>query len=665
MMHEMDPDELLALMRKSAGIDTPTLPAPSVSDSSESTPLPEKSKNTVVRSTKMERLWDFDSDPQPCTEWDFLIAPTVESIKACLQDNPLLPVFLIENPWPDYLDSIGTALERAFPEYRIVDVDGAESRKLSGFVQRFSEVPPSGVLITCTSRSNLPREFRSLVRSDGYFTLPIPSFERLQIFAKHCYNATLQPEDANWLKWVGPNELIVASILQDKNWLAGLRQLCQQRASTQALGTPCTLDQLYGIEQARNWAKQLFNDIDLARNKKISWNEVDRGALFAGPPGTGKTTVARAIASESGVNFIPVTPVKDWMKGEGLSDCIKLMSATFSLARQQAPTIIFIDEFDSIGNREQFTGQNASWNSQFLNALLTELDGFDETSGIIVIGATNYPENVDPALRRAGRLDRTIQLSNPNVAALAAMYKGKLAVWPHILSQADLDECARSSLGLTGADVEKLVRGARRRARMDGNRAISKTDIEQEIFNIPPDAERQPMTAAALKNTAWHEAGHALVGLLLDSLKDQIRMASILANNDILGFVAMIQSEQNATRTSLLDRLCMTLAGRASEDVVFGTDNVTTGAGGMSDSSDLAVARRIALAFVSSYGFSTVHPNWQTNNGLDDEAAKLVEDQYQRAKKLLSDNRAGLDSIAKALLERQVLSREELLAQLK
>jgi ATP-dependent Zn protease len=200
---------------------------------------------------------------------------------------------------------------------------------------------------------------------------------------------------------------------------------------------------------------------------------------------------------------------------------------------------------------------------------------------------------------------------------------------------------------------------------MDGNRAISKTDIEQEIFNIPPDAERQPMTTAALQNTAWHEAGHALVGLLLDSLKDQIRMASILANNDMLGFVAMIQSEQNATRTSLLDRLCMTLAGRASEEVVFGTDNVTTGAGGMSNGSDLSVARRIALVFVSSYGFSTVHPNWQTSNGLDDEAAKLVEGQYQRAKKLLNDNRARLDGIAKALLERQVLSREELLAQMR
>jgi ATP-dependent Zn protease len=142
-------------------------------------------------------------------------------------------------------------------------------------------------------------------------------------------------------------------------------------------------------------------------------------------------------------------------------------------------------------------------------------------------------------------------------------------------------------------------------------------------------------------------------------------MASILANNDMLGFVAMIQSEQNATRTSLLDRLCMTLAGRASEEVVFGTDNVTTGAGGMSNGSDLSVARRIALVFVSSYGFSTVHPNWQTSNGLDDEAAKLVEGQYQRAKKLLNDNRARLDGIAKALLERQVLSREELLAQMR
>jgi ATP-dependent Zn protease len=403
----------------------------------------------------------------------------------------------------------------------------------------------------------------------------------------------------------------------------------------------------------------------LAREGKISWQEVDRGALLVGPPGTGKTTIARAIAMEAGTNFVAVTPVKDWMIGGGLDEAIKAMASTFSLARQQSPSIVFIDEIDSVGNRQNFTGQNASYNTAFLNALLTELDGFEGRDQVIVIAATNYPENVDAALQRSGRLDRVIRVERPNGVALAAMFAGMLQSQGCALPEEDLRECAVNSLGLTGADVEVLVRGARRRARLDGNRSVTKADILGEIYRIPADAERKPIKSSQLENTAFHEAGHALLGLTLATLTDQVRIASIIPNNDgALGFVAISGSEDNETQESILDRICMALGGRAAEELVYGKGKTSTGAGGAGRQNDLAVARRLAECYVGLYGFGSLHPNWWSlpEPALSGEAQDIVKEQFQRASSLLAARRTLLDRIAAALLQEHVLNRDSLLS---
>lgn len=631
----------------------------------------EAGKTPAPREQPLAKATGGGDEPPPTDSiWQFYLEPVVQSIQQRTRDNALLPIFLLENPYPVYAEQIREALgdlvTKALPGYIVIEIDkkseGSLARLVTGLADHSKR--PSGAVLFCTSRGALPRQFRSVVREDGYMTIPALTFERIHEFAQRRRPGVSLSEAArDWVKWIGPQELIIADTLSDAHWEQGLIQLARQRAGAQVVGKPRRLDELFGIDAARGWAQQLFNDLALAREGKISWREVDCGALLAGAPGTGKTTLAKAIASEAGTNFVAVSPVKDWMSGNGLDDCINLMSATFSQARQQAPTIMFIDEIDSIGNRENFTGHNASWNTAFLDALLTELDGFDERERVVVIGATNFSENVDNALRRAGRLDRTIRLQRPDAVALAAMYRHVLSAYPNQLGsdEAALRECASSSLGLTGADVEVIVRGARRRARLDGNRPIAKTDVLKEIYRIPPDAERRPLSADALRVTAWHEAGHALVGLKLPTLRDKIGIASIIPDNEgALGFVAIVPDEANETRDSLQDRICMALAGRAAEQLLLPAGEVTTGAGGASAGNDLALARRLAEAFIGLYGFSEHYPNWWTDGNVDEETQAVVTAQHQRATRLLTEHRETLEKLAGVLREEFVIGRDRL-----
>ncbi|WP_160356252.1 AAA family ATPase [Bordetella sp. 02P26C-1] len=603
-------------------------------------------------------------DPNTQDVWEFFVMPVAQQIQERLSVNALLPVFIVENPFPHYAKNLRNALANLCPALNTYQLDTRVSSNFQDLVIRMAEQRAFGMILFCTSRNQLPREFRSLVRSDGYLSIPMMNAERLIEYAKSRYpDVDVSAVSSAWASAIGPQELLCVNTLSDQNdWLAGLRQLGDQRIQVQSAGASVRLDDLHGVESAKRWARQLFNDVQLAMRSKIKWKEVDRGALFAGPPGTGKTTLARAIALECGIAFTSVAPVKDWMVGNGLDECIQLMSATFAAARQQAPSILFIDEIDSLGNREKFSGQNESWNTAFLNAVLSELDGFDDRDQVIVIGATNHADNVDAALKRAGRLDRVIPISRPDVPALKAIYLAKLRPYAYEISSEDLERCAGLSLGLTGADVELLVRGARRRARMDGNRAITVDDIQDEIFSIPPQAARKPLHGPQLARTAYHEAGHALLGLLIPSLREHVQIASVVSDDQgALGFVGIKSADRNLTRSELLDRICVTLAGRAAEAIMFGEDEVSTGAGGYTSTNDLAGARRLAEAALGVYGFSTSHPNWHTSSPDESEAQALIADQYARAKSMLESQRDVLVAISERLQADHVLDREALL----
>lgn len=608
---------------------------------------------------------DEPMDPNTQDVWEFFVMPVAEQIQKRLQANALLPVFIVENPFPRYAKHLRSALANLCPALNTYQLDTRVTADFQDLIIRMAEQRAFGMILFCTSRSQLPREFRSLVRSDGYLSIPLMSAERLAEYAhKRFPDADPSAITPAWASAIGPQELLCVNTLKlERDWLAGLRQLADQRNQAQSAGASLHLDDLHGVESAKRWARQLFNDVQLALRGKIQWREVDRGVLFAGPPGTGKTTLARAIALDCGIAFTSVSPVRDWMAGNGLDECIQLMSATFAAARQQSPSILFIDEIDSLGNREKFQGQNASWNTAFLNALLSELDGFDDRDQIIVIGATNHADNVDAALKRAGRLDRVIPISRPDVSALKEIYLAKLKPYDYAMTADELENCAGLSLGLTGADVELLVRGARRRARMEQNRPITADDIQSEIFSIPPQAARRPLHGPQLARTACHEAGHALVALLLPGLREQVQIASIVSDDQgALGFVGITNSDRNQTRSELFDRICMVLAGRAAEAKVFGEAKVSTGAGGHNSQNDLAMARRLAEAALGVYGFSATHPNWHTATPDETEAQALIAEQYARAKALIASELGMLMKLSERLQSEHVLDRNALLA---
>jgi ATP-dependent Zn protease len=351
------------------------------------------------------------------------------------------------------------------------------------------------------------------------------------------------------------------------------------------------------------------------------------------------------------------------MSAGSLDDCIKAMTASFTEARQHHPAILFIDEIDSAGNRENFSGQNATWNTAFLNALLTQFDAMDSEE-VVVIAATNYADNVDPALRRAGRLDRLIRIPRPGIEALMTLYRATLSFFGSAFRPEELRSIADASLGLTGADVIVMVRGAHRRARHDGDRAIMVDDVLNEIFRIPPTAERHPVNPQQLRATAIHEAGHAIVALALPSLRERVNMISVMPDEaaGTGGFVSIGGAEVEQTRIMLRDRICVALAARVAETMMLGEDDTTLGAGGTAADCDLARAARMALQMTGVYGFSSEAPDWWSKDGNVAEAQEIIAAERIRARKILTDHGAWYQKLVEALVQSHRLSRLEILA---
>lgn len=420
------------------------------------------------------------------------------------------------------------------------------------------------------------------------------------------------------------------------------------------------LKDLHGLGEARQFAEDLIADIHAAIKGEIPWDQVDRGALLAGPPGTGKTTLAKAIAKDCNVKFIHASAA-GWQAAGYLSEHVSAIRKTFADAQNYAPSILFIDEIDSLGNREQFVGHNAQYQTEVVNAVLEQIQGVDADAPVFVLGATNHEGRVDPALKRSGRMDRVIQIPRPNSEALGQIfghYLGKLES-----GQADpaIDPAAlgRLSVGMTGADVERIVRGAARRARRVGG-AISQMDIIAEITNKPRNAGSSlRITPDELERTAYHEAGHAVAMCLSASQGADIGFVTIVPRDDgTLGFVKPNDDERvSYTRKDYEETIEVYLAGRVAEAIRYGEENVSSGA-----TSDLKAATHLAISMVTKLGFGRSRKLlWTETPGEEDlkQAEQLISQMYDRIRDKLLGSKAALTNLAEELKARQELTGDE------
>lgn len=528
------------------------------------------------------------------------------------------------------------------------------------------------VLIGCERATAVPEPLRRIAD----LTLKFPRMDRGRFVRAFKSIFDTEPPSgwdeagSDWTKYLAPTDFHIPRRLglEPDTALELLRQRVEARLTQISAKDGPDLDELHGMGEARQVCEDFVTDIAAAQAGEIPWSAVDSGLLMFGAPGTGKTTLARAMAKSCGVKFIS-TSAANWQAAGTLDVHLQAMRADFSEARRYAPAILFIDEIDSIGSRELLGGdRNQIYQTEVINALLEQIQGMDASEPVIVVGATNYLDRVDPALRRAGRLDQAVEIPLPNISGLEKIYAFYLE--PHIAddevdSSVRPSELAALSLGRTGADVEFYVRGAARRARRAG-RKITSDDLIAEVTLRPrrPDSV-PPLEGEELHRVAVHEAGHAAMRLLSETKGKDIAFVSIVPRaNGSLGFVASVPSEQRVmTRRDLVALLEVILAGRAAEEVVFGLEEVSTGAGGESRTSDLAVATTIATSVVCQSGLGGVGGLRWTLEPSSAQLAQieaLLTESYGGAVSALEAHRPLLDGVAAILEEEQEVTGEAL-----
>lgn len=421
---------------------------------------------------------------------------------------------------------------------------------------------------------------------------------------------------------------------------------------------------VHGCDEAKEELQELVEFLKAPDKFSTLGGKLPKGVLLVGPPGTGKTLLARAVAGEAAVPFF-------YMSGSEFDEVYvgvgaKRVRDLFSAARGKSPAIIFIDELDAIGSKRH--ERDAAYAKQTLNQLLTELDGFDQNSGVIIIGATNFPQSLDKALTRPGRFDRNVVVPLPDV-------RGRIAILKHHLRNIRIDSAvdpaiiARGCPGFSGAELENVVNQAAIRASKNKAPKVGLEDLVWAKDKILMGAERRSAVIQQKDKvmTAYHEGGHALVAMLTEATTPLYK-ATIMPRGHALGLTQMLPEldKVSETKKEMMAQIDVCMGGKVAEELIYGADNVTTGA-----SSDIQGATRIAYMMVTQAGMSEALGNVdlstdyarlssETKQRIENEVRRLVEEGRERALKLLTTNREGLDRLAHALVEYETLSKEDM-----
>ena len=517
--------------------------------------------------------------------------------------------------------------------------------------------------------------------------------ELIDILTEHNLDVKVMPQndDGAWLR-------ILSSLFFPILLLVGLFFLLRRAQSgpgNQAMNfgkskarvqmepqTQVTFGDVAGIEQAKLELNEVVDFLKNADRFTAVGAKIPKGVLLVGPPGTGKTLLARAVAGEAGVPFFSISGSEfvEMFVGVGASRVRDL----FEQAKQNAPCIVFIDEIDAVGRqRGAGLGGGNDEREQTLNQLLTEMDGFEGNTGIIIIAATNRPDVLDSALLRPGRFDRQVVVDRPDYAGrfeiLNVHARGKT-----LAKDVDVDRIARRTPGFTGADLSNLLNEAAILAARRNLTEISMDEVNDAIDRVlaGPEKKDRVMSEKRKALVAYHEAGHALVGALMPDY-DPVQKISIIPRGAAGGLTWFTPSEERIdsglySRSYLQNQMAVALGGRIAEEIIFGDEEVTTGA-----SNDLQQVARVARQMVMRFGMSErLGPvalgrqqgnmflgrelgsdrdfSEETAAAVDDEVRNLVEQAYRRAKEVLVGNRHILDRLADMLIEKETVDSEEL-----
>lgn len=443
--------------------------------------------------------------------------------------------------------------------------------------------------------------------------------------------------------------------------------------------TGVTFDNVAGQDEAKESLVEVVDYLHDPQKYAAIGAKLPKGVLRVGPPGTGKTLLAKAVAGEAGVPFFSISGSEfvEMFVGMGAAKVRDL----FKQANEKAPCIVFIDEIDAIGQKRNTGGVGGNdEREQTLNQLLAEMDGFDGQKGVVLLAATNRPESLDPALLRPGRFDRRVPVELPDLQgrkAILTVHAKDVRTGPDI----DWDVIARSTAGASGAELANIINEAALRAVREGRKAVVQEDLEESVETVIAGAQRKNAVISdqEKKIVAYHEIGHALVAAMQSHSAPVTKITIVPRTSGALGYTMQVDEGERMlmTRTEILNKIVTLTGGRSAEELVFGVDNMTTGA-----SNDIEQATKLARAMITRYGMSdefdmvaleTVQNQYlggdasltcaaDTASKIDERVVGIVKAAHEKARKILEENEPLLHKLATHLLEKETITGDEFMA---